>query len=134
MRFGITLGGTSFVGLTVELFDGNRSLELSAGTWAARDLTLSLVGREYFGAGSMRPTLGLGLWTVVAWSGSGRPGIAVVARAPVGFDWNPGGEHYLALDVNVNQGLWVQRTDPDDEAPMSHRLIPLPGFAYRWWP
>ena len=134
VRFGITVGGTSFAGLTLEFFDGDRSLELSVGTWAARDLTLSLVGRQYFGPGSMKPTVGLGLWSVIAWSGDERPGIAVLARAPVGFDWNAGGEHYLSVDINVNQGLWVQRTDPDDEAPMSHRFVPLPGFAYRWRP
>lgn len=134
VRFGITVGGTAFAGLTLELFDGSRSLEVTVGTWAARDLTVSVVGREYFGAGAMKPSLGLGLWSVVAWSGDERPGIAVLARAPVGFDWNAGGEHFLSMEVNVNRGLWVQRTDPEDQAPMSHRLVPLPGFAYRWRP
>lgn len=134
LRFGITVGGTSFAGLSLEFFQGARSLELSVGTWAARDLTVSLVGREYFGAGSMKPTVGLGFWTVVAWPEDGRTGVALVARAPVGFDWNPGGEHFLAFDINVNQGVWVRRSDPEDLAPMTHRLVPLPGFAYRWRP
>ena len=128
------MGGTSFAGLSLEFFHGARSLEISVGTWAARDLAFSVVGREYFGEGAMKPTVGLGFWTVVAWPVDGRTGVAVVARAPVGFDWNPGGEHFLAVDVNVNQGLWVRRSDPEDLAPMTHRLVPLPGFAYRWRP
>lgn len=134
LRFGITVGGTSFAGLTVEFLEGDRSLELSVGTWAARDMVVSLVGRQYFGPGSMKPTVGLGLWTLVAWSDDERPGIAVLARAPVGFDWNPGGQHFLSVDININRGFWVQRTDPEDQAPMSQRLVPLPGFAYRWKP
>lgn len=134
LRLGITVGGTSFAGLTLEFVEGDRSVELSVGTWAAQDLVVSVVGRQYLGAGAMKPTMGVGLWTLVAWSGAERPGIAVLARAPVGFDWNPGGDHFLSLDINVNRGLWVQRTDPEDQAPMSHRLVPLPGLAYRWRP
>lgn len=134
VRFGIIVGGTSFAGLSIEFFDGARSLEWTVGTWAARDVTVSVVAREYFGAGAMKPSLGLGLWSVVAWSGDQRPRIALLARAPVGFDWNPGGEHFLSMDINLNRGLWVQRADPNDQAPMSHRLVPLPGFAYRWRP
>jgi len=132
IRFGVTVGGISFVGLSLEFVHGHRSIELALGTWSARDLSVSVVGRQYFGAKSARPVVGVGLWTVVAWPGSSRPGVALVARAPIGFEWNPGGEHFLAMDINVNRGLWVRRTDPLDDAPMSRRLVPLPGLAYRW--
>ena len=134
VRFGITVGGTSFVGVSLEFFDGQHSVEVALGTWALRDLSASVVGRRYFGAGSMKPVVGLGLWTVVAWRGGPRPGVALVARAPIGFDWNVGGDHFLAADMNVSRGLWVRRTDPLDETPMSRRLVPLPGLAYRWRP
>jgi hypothetical protein len=134
VRVGVTVGGTSFIGLSLEFFDGQRSMELAVGTWSARDLSISVVGRQYFGAKSVRPVVGLGLWTVVAWPGSTRPGFALVARAPIGFEWNPGGGNFLSMDINVNRGLWVRRTDPFDDTPMSHRLVPLPGLAYRWRP
>jgi len=134
LRFGITVGGTSFVGLSLEFFDGSNSVEVTVGTWALQDVSLSIVGRQYFGAASMRPVVGLGLWTVIAWPGGSRPGMALVARAPIGFDWNPTGDHFLAADMNVTRGLLVRRPDPLDDTPMSRRLVPLPGLAYRWQP
>jgi hypothetical protein len=134
VRFGITVGGTSFAGLSLEFISGHQSVELSVGTWAARDLSVSVVGRQYLGAAAAKPVVGAGLWLVVAWPPDDGYGMALLARAPIGVDWNPGGDHYLALDLNVSRGLWVRRTDPDDETPMSQRLVPLPGLAYRWEP
>jgi len=134
VRLGITVGGTSFFGFSVEFFDGQRSVEATLGTWALQDVSISVVGRQYFGGGSMKPVVGLGLWTVVAWPGDSRPGVALLARAPIGFDWNASGNHFVAADLNVTRGLWVRRTDPLDETPMSRRLVPLPGLAYRWRP
>ncbi len=134
LRVGLTVGGTSFLGISLEFLSGNRSLEVTVGSWAAQDLAVSIVGRQYFGASSARPVVGAGLWAVLAFPPEGRTGIALVARAPIGIDWNVAGDHFLALDINLNRGLWVRRSDPEDRAPMNHRLVPLPGLAYRWRP
>ena len=132
VRLGLTVGGTSLVGISLEFLRGDRSIEVTVGTWAARDLAVSVVGRQYFGASSVRPVVGAGLWAVLAFPDEGRTGVALVARVPIGLDWNPAGDHFLALDLNVNRGLWVRRSDPQDLAPMNYRLVPLPGLAYRW--
>lgn len=131
---GFTFGGISTVGFVVEYFDGNRSLELTVGTWSFRDLSASLVGKEYFGTGALRPFLGAGLWLVgAAPVREGEQfGLAAVLRAPIGVDWRAGGDHYTGLSMNVNRALWVRRTDPEDDLPVNRRLVPLPGVYYRW--
>jgi hypothetical protein len=134
MRVGLTVGGTSFAGISLEFFKDARSLELTVGTWAARDLAVSVVGRQYFGKASAKPVAGLGVWMVWAFPPEGQQGLALVARAPIGVDWNVAGDHFLSLDINVNRGIFVRRSDPEDQAPMNQRLVPLPGVAYRWKP
>ena len=131
VRFGITFGGISTVGLVVELFDDTRGYELGVGTWSFRDLAVSAVVKEYFGAGGLRPYLGAGFWVVAAWPPEERVGLALVLRAPVGVDWRLADDHAVGAALNVNRGLWVRRSDPDDDLPMNNRLVPLPEIYYR---
>jgi hypothetical protein len=133
-RFGISFGGISFIGLILEHRWGNRAIDLTVGSWSFRDLSVSVVGKQYFGPGDFRPFSGLGLWMVFApHHGPGeRGGISLVARAPVGVDWNLDGDSYLGASISLNRALWIRRKDPADDTPPSDRLIPLPGFYYRW--
>jgi hypothetical protein len=133
IRVGISAGGTSTLGLLLEYVDGHGSTEISVGTWSFRDLSVSLVRRQYFGVSALRPVLGLGLWGIVATPEGERPGMALVLRAPIGMDWRAHRTHFLTLDLNVNRGLWVRRTDSEDDTPLNQRLVPLPGLSYRWW-
>ena len=132
MRVGFTLGGISTVGVTVEYYTDQRSLDLTVGTWSFRDLSLSAVVREYFGAGDLHPFVGGGLWIVVAQPSGERPGFAAVLQAPIGVDWHAAGNHFLGAALNVNRALVVRRTDPEDETPLNKRLVPLPGLYYRF--
>ena len=133
VRFGISAGGVSTLGLVIEYVDGHGSTDLTLGTWSFRDLSVSLVRRQYFGVSALRPVVGIGLWGILATPEGERPGMALVVRAPVGMDWRLDGDHFLTLDLNVNQGIWVRRTDPEDDTPLNRRLVPLPGLSYRWW-
>lgn len=134
LRLGISFGGISFIGFIVEYRWGNRSADLTVGTWSFRDLSVSLVGKQYFGPGDFRPFAGLGLWAVLnPQHGLGeQSGVALVARAPIGVDWNLDAAHALGADLALNRALWIRRKDPRDDTPPSNRLIPLPGFYYRW--
>ena len=133
VRFGISFGGISTVALDVELFRDNDALELSLGTWSFRDVSVSTVVKHYFGASSARPVVGAGLWMVASWAGEERTGVALVARAPVGVDWAvDGSRHSVGALLNVNRGLLVRRTDPEDDLPMNRRLVPLPQVFYRF--
>jgi hypothetical protein len=132
VRLGLSLGGVSTVGLVVEYVDGHGSTDLTLGTWSFRDLSVSLVRRQYFGVSALRPVVGIGLWGILATPEGERPGLALVVRAPVGADWRVRTNHYLTLDLNINRALWVRRTDPEDDTPLNRRLVPLPGISYRW--
>lgn len=138
VRIGLTVGGTGLLGVAVELFDDEgRALELSVGTWNFRDITVSVVGKALLGPGDLRPVLGAGLWLVAAAPSPDDPeatrtGFTLLARAPIGFDWQVDGGNYLGLDVNVVRALWVHRTVPDDDRPPKPRLVPFPGLAYRF--
>lgn len=132
VRFGLSVGGISTISVSVELVRDSRGLDVQLGTWSFRDLSLSVVGKQYFGAGSAKPVLGAGLWTVASWSGSERTGLAVVLRAPVGVDWAIDGPHAMGAFLNVNRGLWVRRSDPADDIPINRRLVPLPELYYRY--
>lgn len=131
-RVGISVGGISTVGLVVEYVSGRSSWEINVGTWSFRDLSVSLVRRWYLGVEEARPTVGVGVWGVLALPPDGRPSVALVARAPVGVEWRFASRHAAVLDLNVNQGLFIRRSDPDDDTPMNRRLIPLPGLSTRW--
>ena len=132
-RFGLSFGGISTVSVTVEVFRDARSVEASIGTWSFRDLSLSVVGRQYFGAARARPVVGAGLWLVgqPARPGEPRSSWALVLRAPVGVDTGFADRHALGLFVNVDRGLWVRRGDPADDTPVQSRLVPLPELYYR---
>ena len=134
VRIGLTFGGISTVGFVVEYFDDARSVEVTVGTWAFRDLSVSVVGKEYFGPGALRPYLGLGLWLVGAPPprDGERLGMAAVLRAPIGVDWRASEGHYMGAALSVNRALWARRTDPEDDLPLNRRFVPLPGLYYRW--
>ena len=132
IRVGISIGGVSTVGLLLEFFDGNRSIDLTVGTWSLRDVSLSLVAKQYFGSDAVRPFLGAGLWLVTAKPSDGRLGVATVLRAPVGVDWNFTDAHSLGTSFNISRALWVRRTDPEDDKPLEGRWVPLPGIYYRY--
>ncbi len=131
-RFGISLGGISTVGVLVEYIDAHGSTELNVGTWSFRDLSVSLVRRHYLGVARVRPSVGLGLWGVLGFPRDERVSASLVVRAPIGMDADTGNGHAFTVDINVNRGLWIRRSDPEDDTPMSRRLIPLPGVSYRW--
>lgn len=133
-RVGITFGGISFVGFVMEYRWGNQALDFTVGTWAFRDLSLSLVGKQYFGPGDFRPFSGIGLWAIIApYKGAGeQTGVALVLRAPVGVEWNVDADHHLGTALNLNRALWIRRKDPLDDTPPTEHTIPLPGFYYRW--
>jgi hypothetical protein len=132
VRVGVTFGGISTVGMSVEYVDEHRSLDLTVGTWSFRDVSAAVVVREYFGAGDLLPFVGVGLWLVGAHPSGERTGFAAVLHAPIGLDWQALDNNYLGLAMNVNRALWVRRTDPEDDLPINRRLVPLPGVYYRW--
>lgn len=134
IRFGLSFGGVSTVGLLVEFFDGNQSLDLTFGTWSFKDISVSAVAKRYLGDRALRPFAGAGLWLAVASPAieGERTGLALVFRAPVGLDWNARDDHSVGMAVNLNRGLMVRRSDPEDTLPMTGRLVPLPGLYYRY--
>lgn len=133
VRIGVSFGGISTVALNVELFRDSRALDLSLGTWSFRDLSVSAVAKQYFGASAARPVVGAGLWMATSWAGGERTGVALVLRAPVGVDWAvDGSRHSVGAFLNVNRGLWVRRSDPEDDLPMNRRFVPLPELYYRF--
>lgn len=121
------------MGLTFEYRWEGRSVDLTVGTWALQDVSVSVVGKQYLGPGSLRPFFGIGLWGVAAFPEEGT-GSVLVLRAPVGVDWRAVDENYLGAAMNINRGIWVRRSDPDDQTPLNRRPVPLPGFYYRWRP
>jgi len=136
VRVGLSLGGISTVGVTVELFRDTHAVELGIGTWSFRDVSISTVYKEYIGGKAVRPFLGAGLWAVIAAPllEDERTGLALVLRAPVGAEWSFVDRHAVGLALNLNRGLAVRRSDPLDDLPMNHRLVPLPEVYYRFTP
>ncbi len=134
VRFGVSFGGISFTGFVVEYRWEHRSVELNIGTWSFKDLSVSIVGKQYFGPGDFRPFSGIGLWAVFAphTGADERAGVAVLARAPVGVEWNVDADHHVGAALNLNRALWLRRKDPLDDYPPSRRIVPLPGFYYSW--
>lgn len=132
MRFGVVLGGVSTVGVTLEFFDGNRSIDVTVGTWSFRDASIAVVAKRYMGGGAVRPFVAAGLWVVAAKPAGERLGTAIVLQAPVGVDARIGDDHHLGATINLNRALSVRRTDPANDYPINKRLIPLPGVYYRF--
>ncbi|RMH14740.1 MAG: hypothetical protein D6701_10965, partial [Gemmatimonadetes bacterium] len=131
-RVGITLGGIGLVGVDFEFRSGNRSLDVNVATFDFRDVSVSVVGKQYFGGAEARPFLGIGLWGVTSFQAEGT-GFALLARAPVGLDWRvEGGDHFLGMSIAVNRALL--KHDPEDDTRPVGRLVPLPGFYYKVQP
>lgn len=134
VRFGISIGGISTVALSVEFFRNARSIDIGIGTWSFRDVSVSTTVRQYFLASDVKPVVGAGLWLAAAAPSAEneRTGFALVFRAPVGLDWAVADTHAAGLVVNVNRGLSVRRSDPEDDLPLNRRLVPLPEVYYRF--
>jgi hypothetical protein len=132
MRFGVVFGGVSTFGVTLEFFDGNRSLDLTLGTWSFRDVSIAAVAKRYFGDKALKPFVAAGLWVVAAKPSDERLGMSVVVQAPVGIDVGIRDDHHLGAVINLNRALWVRRTDPADDYPLNKRIVPLPGIYYRF--
>jgi hypothetical protein len=131
VRFGVTLGGTGFLGLTAEYQWGRQSVEVTLGTFSLRDLSLALSAKQYVGGGRVKAFAGLGLWGIADF-GQERTGLALVLRGPVGGDWRVADEHYGGIEIGLNRALAVHRTDPEDRSPPASRIVPLPGIYYRF--
>jgi hypothetical protein len=133
-RVGVTVGGASFVGLVVEYRRDATAAELGLGTWALRDVSLSLSGKYYAGRAAVSPYAGLGLWSVIARpeGGSGeRTGLALLLRAPVGIDVGVADHHAIGLEIGLTRALAIRRPDPEDDLPLARRIVPLPGMYYK---
>ncbi|MDH5758526.1 MAG: hypothetical protein OEZ65_02970 [Gemmatimonadota bacterium] len=134
VRFGVTFGGISTWGVNVEFFEGQYGLDVNLGTWTFRDLGIAVSGRRYLGDHVIRPYAGSGLWFALGApvDESERVGMALVLQFPVGVEWDITDTHALGLNVNVNRGLLVRRSDPEDDLPMAGGIVPFPGFYYRY--
>ncbi len=135
-RIGLSFGGISTLGLTVERYWDSHAVEVGLGSWSFRDVSISPVFKEYIGGRALRPFVGLGLWVAVAGPivPAERTGFALVARAPVGVDWAFVDDHAVGAALNFNRGLAVRRSDPEDDLPMNGRIVPLPELYYRFRP
>lgn len=129
-RFGISLGGASTVALVVEHRWAHQGLEVQAGTWQFRDLSLSVTARQYVGSYAVEPFVGVGLWGIRARSEEGT-GYGLIARFPTGFSWDFGSRHALSMNIYLNRALALRRPDPEDRRPPRKTLIPLPELSYR---
>ncbi len=131
-RYGLTLGGTSFVSLVFEYESNNRALEFALGTFSGRDVSLAVTGKQYVGGGSVRALAGVGFWGVAAFPAGQRGGFALIARAPIGVDWHALESHAAGVELAFNRALAMRRPDPLDERPPRTRIVPLPAFYYRY--
>lgn len=131
-RLGISFGGIATVAATVEVWSGSRSIETIVGTWSFRDLSIAVSGKQYAVGKRVRPFVGLGLWAAVARSGGERTGGALVLRAPIGVEWEMVDRNAIGMELGLNRGLWVRRSDPLDDLPLNRRIVPLPAAYYRW--
>ena len=133
LRIGVTAAGIGSIGASVEFLWGSRSIDMNLATFSFSEVSLAVTGKQYFGRGGLRPFLGVGLWGIAGSTGQDgeQTGKVLLLRLPVGGDWNFTGNHYLGGSLAVNEGLWVDRADPEDDTPVSRRPVPLPGLYYR---
>ncbi len=131
LRIGVSVGGASSVALILEQRWEHQGIELQVGTWGFHDLSVSITGKQYAGSSAVEPFVGFGLWGLIAFSEEGR-GYGIIARAPVGFDWNVSGDHTASLAIYLNRALALKRPDPEDKRPPRASIVPLPEFSYRW--
>ena len=131
LRVGVSLGGTGLVGLVTEYRRDNWGAELTLGTISFREVAVSVAGKRYFSGGDLQPAVGLGLWSLTAWTEDGS-GSILILRAPIAVDWNVAGGHTVGIEVALNRALAVNRLDPEDDTPPNPSLIPIPGAYYRF--
>ena len=156
-RVGLSFGGTGFVGVVADLVPpklqqymvddvlsaraleqtgvdeqlwGDRGVELLVTTFSFHDVGVSVVGKQYFGASWLKPSVGGGLWVLTGRTPEGT-GTAIIARFPLGADWKISGPSHLTWEIDAMRGLWVRRPDPADDFPITQRVIPIPAVAYR---
>ena len=136
LRIGVTAAGIGSIGASVEFLWGSRSIDMNLATFSFSEVSLAVTGKQYFGRGDMRPFVGVGLWGIAGSTGQDgeQTGKALILRVPVGGDWNFTGSQNLGGSLAVNEGLWIDRADPEDDTPVSRRPVPLPGFFYRFEP
>lgn len=130
-RFGLSLGGAGTVALVAEYRWDHQGLEVQVGTLRFRDLSLCVSGKQYVGSNAAEPFVGAGLWAIVARAEEGT-GYGLIARFPVGFDWEVASRHSVALTVHLNRALALKRPDQEDRRPPRKILVPLPELGYRW--
>ena len=136
IRIGVTAGGIGSIGASVEFLWGSRSIDMNLATFTFNEVSLAVTAKQYFGGGDMRPFAGAGLWGIIGSTGEEgqQAGKALILRVPVGSDWNFTRTHHVGGSLAVNEGLWVDRADPEDDRPVSRRPVPLPGLYYRFEP
>ncbi len=136
LRIGVTALGIGSIGTSVEFLWGSRSIDVNLATFTFSEVSLAVTGKQYFGSSDLRPFLGVGLWGILGSTGQEgeQTGKVLILRLPVGGDWNFTGNHYLGVSLAVNEGLWIDRADPEDDTPINRRPVPLPGFYYRFEP
>jgi hypothetical protein len=130
IRVGLSLGGTGFLGLVTEYRRADWGAELYLGTISFREIAVAVSGKRYFTDGRIRPAVGLGLWSLTAWTEDGS-GSVLILRAPLAAEWLVTGGHALGVEVGLNRALAVNRLDPEDDTPPNTTLVPLPGLYYR---
>ena len=136
LRIGVTTAGIGLIGASVEFLWGSRSIDVNLATFSFSEVSLAVTGKQYFGGGDLRPFLGVGLWGMVGSTGEEgeQTGKVLLLRLPVGADWNFTGKHHFGGSLAVNEGLWIDRADPEDDTPINRRPVPLPGLYYRFEP
>jgi hypothetical protein len=136
IRIGVTAGGIGSIGASVELLWGSRSVDVNLSTFTFSEVSLAVTAKQYFGGDDLRPFIGVGLWGIAGSTGEEgeQTGKVLILRVPVGSDWNFTGRHHLGGSLAVNEGLLIDRADPEDSTPISRRPVPLPGFYYRFEP
>ncbi len=131
VRLGVSLGGTGFLGLVTEYRRNDWAAELTLGTITFREIAVAVSTKRYFGDSAFQPFVGLGFWSLTAWTEDGS-GSILIARAPLGVDWNISGGHSAGLEVALNRALVVNRLDPEDDTPPNRTIVPIPGAYYRF--
>lgn len=131
LRIGLTFGSTALVGVSVEYVWNRTAVEVDLGTWAFRDVSVAVSGKQYIGQGRVQGFVGLGLWNVTASQEAG-VGSALILRAPIGLEVETFDETDLGAELNVSRALWIRRADPEDVRPPRSRIVPLPGFYLKW--
>jgi hypothetical protein len=130
VRVGLVFGGIGFIGAVAEGIWEDHAAELLVSTFRLHDVSVSVAGKQFFGASWLKPAVGAGL-TFVRAGGPDGTGSAVIARFPLGGDWKMSSGDYLTWEVNVTRALLVHRADPADTSPPTQRIIPFPSLSYR---